>query len=96
MAIVSAKELDSTPARTDKPFDWWLFFPEAFIAGLLILAAPTMAIKLATQGRYVVAISLWISVWTLGYVTYIGFRDKQNWLAYLAIVGILTAGAMAL
>ncbi len=96
MAIVSPEEIDPTPVNDKEPINWLLFFPEALIAGGLVLAAPFLAIKLAYQGSLLVAISMFFGIWGFGYLCYIGFRDGKNWLSYIAIVGILLAGSLAL
>jgi hypothetical protein len=72
-----------------EPTSWFLFFPEGFIAALLVLATPFWAAFLAYDGHLMRAAGLFGGVTLLGYLAYRGIRGNEKWLTWSACAGMI-------
>jgi hypothetical protein len=99
-AVVAPNDIDPEPPSREpehfikKRSTGLQFFPEALIAGFLILVSPVWAAKLIWQGHALAGIFLLGGVGGAGYVAFRSFRDNEKWMAYASIIGIVVVGAI--
>ena len=87
--IAAARGEPHPNATFDDTSNVWLFFPEALIAGLVVLAAPIWAIALVSKGHYLPGVALLVGAGAGAFGVYRCLRTGHKWAAYLIMVAII-------